>query len=134
MVIVSVGGVAVSLGFVVTQFLGGLSYNYGVEVGDIGTILVTVGLTVGFTASAALGVKRGIRRVSTFNMYLFVTLLVVAFVFGPTMFLVNNGTEALGGYVNNFVSMSLYAMQRTVASGLVPGPSFTGLGGSRSRP
>jgi len=109
MVIVSVGGVAVSLGFVVTQFLGGLSYNYGVEVGDIGTILVTVGLTVGFTASAALGVKRGIRRVSTFNMYLFVTLLVVAFVFGPTMFLVNNGTEALGGYVNNFVSMSLYA-------------------------
>jgi len=109
MVIVSVGGVAVSLGFVVTQFLGGLSYNYGVEVGDIGTILVTVGLTVGFTASAALGVKRGIRRVSTFNMYLFVTLLVVAFVFGPTMFLVNNGTEALGGYANNFVSMSLYA-------------------------
>ncbi|WP_254532960.1 BCCT family transporter [Natrinema gelatinilyticum] len=108
MVVISVGGVAVSLGFVVTQFLAGMSYNYGVEVGDLGTILVTVGLTVGFTASAALGVKRGIRRVSTFNMYLFITLLVVAFVFGPTAFLLTTGTEALGGYVNNFVGMSLY--------------------------
>ncbi|UHQ98009.1 BCCT family transporter (plasmid) [Natrinema zhouii] len=109
MVIVSVGGVAVSLGFVVTQFLGGISYNYGVEVGNVGTILVTVGLTVGFTVSAALGVKRGIRRVSTFNMYLFVFLLLVAFVFGPTSFLLNTGSEALGGYVNSFVDMSLYS-------------------------
>jgi glycine betaine transporter len=108
MVVVSVGGVAVSLGFVVTQFLGGIAYNYGVEVGDLGTILVTVGLTVGFTASAALGVKRGIRRISTFNMYLFSFLLVVAFVFGPTAFLLNTGTEALGGYINDFVGMSLY--------------------------
>jgi len=108
MVVISVGGVAVSLGFVVTQFLAGMSYNYGVEVGDLGTILVTVGLTVGFTVSAALGVKRGIRRVSTFNMYLFLTLLVVAFVFGPTAYLLTIGTEALGGYVNDFVGMSLY--------------------------
>lgn len=109
MVVVSVGGVAVSLGYVVTQFLGGVAYNYGVEVGDLGTVLVTVGLTVGFTASAALGVKRGIRRVSTFNMYLFSLLLVVAFVFGPTSFLLNTGTEALGGYINDFVGMSLFA-------------------------
>jgi len=108
MVVISVGGVAVSLGFVVTQFLAGMNYNYGVEFGNLGTILVTVGLTVGFTASAALGVKRGIRRVSTFNMYLFVFLLAVAFVFGPTAFLLSTGTEALGGYVNDFVSMSLY--------------------------
>ncbi|SNZ16878.1 glycine betaine transporter [Natronoarchaeum philippinense] len=108
MVVISVGGVAVSLGFVVTQFLAGLNYNYGVEFGNLGTILVTVGLTVGFTASAALGVKRGIRRVSTFNMYLFTFLLAVAFVFGPTAFLLSTGTQALGGYVNDFVSMSLY--------------------------
>jgi len=108
MVVISVGGVAVSLGFVVTQFLAGMSYNYGVEVGDLGTILVTVGLTVGFTVSAALGVKRGIRRVSTFNMYLFLALLVVAFVFGPTSYLLTTGTEALGGYVGEFVGMSLY--------------------------
>ncbi|MBV0903528.1 BCCT family transporter [Haloarcula salina] len=108
MVVISVGGVAVSLGFVVTQFLSGLAYNYGVEVGNLGTLLVTVGLTVGFTISAALGVKRGIRRISNFNMYLFAFLLVVVFVFGPTTYLLTAGTEALGGYIGDFVVMSLY--------------------------
>lgn len=109
MVVVSVGGVAVSLGFVVTQFMTGLSYNWGIQFGDLGTILITVGLTVGFTASAALGVKKGIRRVSTFNMYLFTGLLVVAFIFGPTAYLLNLGSEAFGGYVTEFIQMSLYA-------------------------
>lgn len=108
MVVISVGGVAVSLGFVVTQFLAGLNYNYGLQFGDAGTILLTVGLTVGFTVSAALGVKRGIRRISTFNMYLFLGLLFAAFIFGPTAFILNTGTEAFGGYVNEFIGMSLY--------------------------
>ncbi|MCT9098062.1 BCCT family transporter [Haloarchaeobius sp. HME9146] len=108
-VVLSVGGVAVSLGFVVTQFLTGLNYNWGVQVGDLGILLVTTGLTIGFTISAALGVDKGIRRISHFNMGLFVTLLVVAFLAGPTGFLMNLGTEAVGGYVNDFVEMSLYA-------------------------
>ncbi|WP_129113843.1 BCCT family transporter [Halegenticoccus tardaugens] len=108
-VVVSVGGVAVSLGFVVTQFMTGLSYNWGLQFGDLGTILITVGLTVGFTASAALGVKKGIRRVSSFNMYLFAALLAVAFIFGPTAFLLNLGSEAFGGYVTEFIEMSLYS-------------------------
>jgi glycine betaine transporter len=107
-VVVSVGGVAVSLGFVVTQFLTGLLYNWGIDFGNVGTILVTVGLTVGFTASAALGVEKGIRRISTFNMVLFTALLVGAFIFGPTTYLLNLGTEALGGYISDFVGMSLY--------------------------
>ncbi|WP_435335835.1 BCCT family transporter [Haloarchaeobius sp. TZWWS8] len=108
-VVLSVGGVAVSLGFVVTQFLTGLSYNWGIQVGDVGILLTTVGLTIGFTISAALGVDKGIRRISHFNMGLFVTLLVVAFLAGPTGFLMNLGTEAFGGYVGDFVEMSLYA-------------------------
>ncbi|WP_396613658.1 BCCT family transporter (plasmid) [Haloferax sp. S1W] len=109
MVVVSVGGVAVSLGFVVTQFMTGLSYNWGLQFGDLGTLLITVGLTVGFTASAALGVKKGIQRVSSFNMYLFAALLAVAFIFGPTAFLLNLGSEAFGGYVTQFIEMSLYS-------------------------
>ena len=108
-VVVSVGGVAVSLGFVVTQFLTGLSYNWGIEFGNLGTILVTVGLTVGFTISAALGVEKGIQRVSTFNMILFTGLLLLAFIFGPTTYLLSLGSEALGGYISDFVSMSFYA-------------------------
>jgi glycine betaine transporter len=107
-VLVSVGGVAVSLGFVITQFLTGLNYNWGVQVGDVGTLLLTMVITVAFTVSAALGVKRGIRLVSNFNMYLFFILMTVLFIFGPTAILLGLGTQAFGTYVTEFIHMSLY--------------------------
>ncbi|WP_436348130.1 BCCT family transporter [Natronorubrum sp. FCH18a] len=107
-VVLSVGGVAVSLGFVVTQFTTGITYNTGFEFSNPMLLLLTVGLTIGFTISAALGVNRGILRVSTLNVWLFAILLGALFVFGPTAYLFQLGTESVGGYISNFVQMSLY--------------------------
>ena len=115
-VLTTIGGVATTLGLVGSQFLTGLNYVLGVQVGDIGTVLVITGLTVGFTLSVAAGVRRGIRRVSYFNMVLFFVLMITAFVLGPTSFIMSAGTEALGGYINEFITMSLY----TNAAGAEP--------------
>ena len=67
-VFATIGGIATTLGFVGKQFLTGLQYNFGVSIGDGGTVLVITGLTVAFTVSVALGVKKGIARISRFNM------------------------------------------------------------------
>lgn len=107
-VVISVGGICVSLGFGVIQFLAGVNYNWGIQVGDAGTVLLTLGLTIAFTASAAVGVQRGIRRISDFNIVLFVGLLVVALVFAPLSFVLDLGSEALGGLISDFVAMSFY--------------------------
>jgi glycine betaine transporter len=108
MVVVSVGGVAVSLGFVVTQFTTGVTYNTGFVFSNLQLLLLTVCLTIGFTISAALGVNRGILRVSTLNVWLFALLLGGLFIFGPTAYILQVGTEALGGYIVQFPEMSLY--------------------------
>ncbi|GAB3678616.1 BCCT family transporter [Halopiger thermotolerans] len=107
-VFATIGGIATTLGLVGNQFLVGLEYSTGVSFGDAGTVLVITGLTVAFTISVALGVEKGIQRVSYFNMGLFALLTVVAFVLGPTVYIMTVGTQALGAYVNEFVSMSLY--------------------------
>ncbi|UWG51709.1 Choline-glycine betaine transporter [Halalkaliarchaeum sp. AArc-CO] len=107
-VLTTIGGVATTLGLVGSQFLVGLNYVAGVQVGDLGTVLVITGLTVGFTLSVAAGVRRGIRRVSHFNMVLFFVLMIAAFLLGPTSYIMTAGTEALGGYINEFITMSLY--------------------------
>ncbi|SEW26138.1 BCCT family transporter [Natrinema salifodinae] len=107
-VFATIGGIATTLGLVGNQFLVGLEYAGGITFGDAGTVLVITGLTVAFTISVALGVERGIRRVSYFNMALFALLTGAAFVLGPTVYIMTVGTQALGGYVNEFVSMSLY--------------------------
>ncbi|MDQ2049842.1 BCCT family transporter [Natronolimnohabitans sp. A-GB9] len=107
-VFATIGGVAATLGFVGDQFLVGLEWTTGTTVGDLGTILIITGLTVAFTISVALGVKKGIRRLSYFNLALFLLLLGATFVLGPTRYIMAVGTEALGGYINQFITMSFY--------------------------
>ena len=63
-VFATLGGVATSLGFVGSQFITGLEFQWGIVLGDLGTILVITTMTVVFTASLVLGVDRGIRRLS----------------------------------------------------------------------
>jgi len=107
-VFATIGGVATSLGFIGSQFITGLNYQWGIDLGSTGVILVITMMTLLFTVSMVLGVDKGIRRLSNFNMFLFVALLVATFIVGPTVFLVLMGTQAVGGMITDFISMSLF--------------------------
>jgi len=107
-VFATIGGVATSLGFIGSQFVTGLDYQWGINMGDLGILLVVTMMTLLFTTSMVLGVDKGIRRLSNFNMVLFVVLMFTTFIVGPTLFLVLLGTQAFGGMVTDFVSMSLF--------------------------
>jgi glycine betaine transporter len=107
-VFATIGGVATSLGFIGSQFISGLNFQWGIDLGTTGIILVVTTMTLLFTISMVLGVDKGIRRLSNFNMVLFFALLLVTFIVGPTLFLVLLGTQAIGGMVTDFVSMSLF--------------------------
>ncbi|WP_281193471.1 BCCT family transporter [Halorubrum sp. F4] len=107
-VFATIGGVATSLGFIGSQFVTGLDYQWGIDMGDVGILLVVTMMTLLFTTSMVLGVDKGIRRISNFNMVLFVALMLVTFVVGPSLFLVLLGTQAFGGMITDFVSMSLF--------------------------
>ncbi|SMO51421.1 BCCT family transporter [Halorubrum cibi] len=107
-VFATIGGVATSLGFIGSQFVTGLDYQWGINMGDLGILLVVTMMTLLFTTSMVLGVDKGIRRLSNFNMVLFVALMLVTFVVGPSLFLVLLGTQAFGGMISEFVSMSLF--------------------------
>ncbi|SFS98655.1 BCCT family transporter [Halostagnicola kamekurae] len=116
-VFATIGGVATTLGLVGSQFLVGVEWMTGVNVGDFGTVIVITGLTVAFTISVALGIKKGIRRLSYFNMVLFGVVTVATFVLGPTAYIMSVGTEALGAYANQFVTMSFYTGAETTMGG-----------------
>ncbi len=107
-VFATIGGVATSLGFIGSQFVTGLDYQWGLNFGDTGILLVVTTMTILFTISMVLGIDKGIRRLSNFNMGLFVVIMLATFIVGPTMFLMLLGSQALGGMISDFVSMSLY--------------------------
>ncbi|ELZ34072.1 BCCT transporter [Halogeometricum pallidum JCM 14848] len=107
-VFATIGGVATSLGFIGSQFVTGLDYQWGISMGNLGILLVVTFMTLLFTTSMVLGVDKGIRRLSNFNMILFVVLMLATFLVGPTLFLLLLGTQAFGGMLSDFVSMSLF--------------------------
>ncbi|MDJ1432027.1 BCCT family transporter [Halostagnicola sp. A-GB9-2] len=107
-VFATIGGVATTLGLVGSQFLVGIEWTTGASVGDLGTVLIITGMTIAFTASVALGVQKGIRRISYVNLGLFGLLTVVTFIVGPTNYITAIGTEALGTYISQFIQMSFY--------------------------
>jgi len=107
-VFATIGGVATSLGFIGSQFIAGLNYQWGIDLGNIGILLVVTTMTLLFTISMVLGVDKGIRRLSNFNMILFVALMLATFILGPTLFLLLLGSQAMGGMIAEFTSMSLY--------------------------
>ena len=107
-VVAAAGGATVTVGLAAQQFITGLSYNYGISIGDVGIILLITGLTIGYTASAVLGIRKGIMRISTFNVALFLFILVYVLVFSPISFIFNLGVAGMREYISNFVSMSLF--------------------------
>ncbi len=115
-VFATLGGVATSLGFVGSQFITGLSFQWGIELGDVGTVLVITGMTVIFTASLVLGVNKGIRWLSNFNMVLFFLVMVATLVFGPTVRILELGTQAFGRFITDFFKMSLYTQSTNQAA------------------
>jgi len=74
-VVAAAGGATVTVGLAAQQFITGLSYNYGIAIGDIGIITLITGLTVGYTASAMVGIEKGIKRLSIFNIFLLLFML-----------------------------------------------------------
>jgi glycine betaine transporter len=102
----TVVGVASTLGFGSAQINGGLAYlfdlpsNFGMQ------LLILAISTVLFIFSAWSGIGKGIKYLSNINMGLGFALLLLLFIVGPTLYILNMFTTTLGSYITNFFDMS----------------------------
>lgn len=101
-----IGLSSVSLGLAVPLISECLSALTGWQPGITMSIGILVVITVIFTASAALGLEKGISRLSDFNVYIFIALLVYLFLVGNPIFTLDYITDGLGLMAANFVRMS----------------------------
>lgn len=106
-VFATIVGVAATLGFGSAQITGGLSFLFGTPNNFTVQLIVLIIATVLFIWSAWSGIGRGIKYLSNINMVLAAVLLILLFIVGPTMYIVNMFTHTLGSYVTDFFRMSL---------------------------
>lgn len=102
-VFATVAGVSTSLGLGTMQINGGLNELFGIPENNLVRIIIIVVISVLFTYTAAVGIEKGISIVADINMILFVAIMVLCFVFGPTVFELNIMTEGIGSYLANII-------------------------------
>ena len=102
------GGAGTSLGFstpMIAELVGnvtGLSTDFAMEVA---IVIVSV---IFFGISVYLGLKKGIKRLSDFNMWLAFALLAFVLLVGPTVFLLKTSLNSAGLLVQNFVRLNTW--------------------------
>ncbi|MFC7704716.1 BCCT family transporter [Plastorhodobacter daqingensis] len=106
-VVATVMGVATSLGLGVLQVNGGLSHLYGVPEGFLWQVIILGIMFVAYMISAATGLEKGIRLLSTINLTVALGLMVFVLVFGPTIAILDIFVQGIGDYLQYFVFMSL---------------------------
>lgn len=93
-------GLATSLGLGVQQINAGLDYLFFIGQGSMQQILLIAGITLMATVSVVLGLDRGIRRLSQFNIFAALALLLFVFVAGPSLHLLDALVQNIGVYLS----------------------------------
>lgn len=100
-------GAAVTLGLGAPIITYNLSALINIEVNFTMTIIVTVVWVLMFSISAYLGIEKGIKRLSTFNMYLAGLFAVFILIIGPGVFILSYFSDSIAFLLSNYLNISL---------------------------
>ncbi|MDY6841986.1 MAG: BCCT family transporter, partial [Pseudomonadota bacterium] len=101
-------GVATSLGLGTLQLNSGLNYLFGVpSTGVVQVILIAVIASIAAT-SVALGLDKGVRRLSQLNILLAMALLAFVLFVGPTVFIAEGMVQSVGDYFDALPWLSFW--------------------------
>jgi len=95
----TVAGVATSLGLGTYQINSGLNYLFGVPENGTVQVIIVVVVTAAFMLSAVTGLDKGIKILSNMNVGIGSVLLLIAFILGPSLLILNVFTDNLGAYL-----------------------------------
>ncbi|WP_218221374.1 BCCT family transporter [Nesterenkonia sp. Act20] len=101
-------GVAVSIGLGTLQIHAGLASLLGISDSAWNFIMIIAVVTVIATISAVLGVDKGIKRLSNFNIWTAIALLLFVLVTGPTVFMLRGMIEWTGVYVSMLPELAFW--------------------------
>lgn len=103
-------GMAASMGSAVFLVSDGLASLTNGKIVSNGTTWVIIGIAivVTFVVSAASGVTKGIKILSTLNSRIYMGLGIFVFLFGPTVYILSLTSETFGAFLSDFVGISLH--------------------------
>ncbi|WP_110928704.1 BCCT family transporter [Bacillus massiliglaciei] len=106
-VIATVLGIATSVGLGVLQMNGGLNAVFGIG-NSVGIQMCIIAfMFIAYMISSTTGLQKGIKILSNLNLGLALAILVFVFIAGPTVFILDTFTLAIGDFFTHFIEYSL---------------------------
>ncbi|WNF24189.1 BCCT family transporter [Mesobacillus jeotgali] len=106
-VVATVMGIATSVGLGVLQMNGGLNAVFGTG-NSIGIqMIIILVIFIAYMISSSTGLDKGIAMLSNLNLGIAIVLLLFVLIAGPTVFIMESFTLAIGDYFANFIQYSL---------------------------
>ena len=106
-------GAAVTLGLGTPIITYNLAELFQIEVSFLLTVVITLIWVTGFTISAYVGIDKGIKRLSTLNMYLAGSFAIFIIIIGPGMFILNYFTDSIRYLFSHYIDFSFYTNSLT---------------------
>lgn len=106
-VVATVMGIATSIGLGVMQMSGGLNIVAGVGSSTLIQLGILALVFIAYMISSTTGLDKGIKHLSNLNLALALCFLVFVLTMGPTVFILETFTLAIGDYFTNFIQYSL---------------------------
>ena len=103
-----VAGMSASLGTGILTLSGGIQNIFGIEKSSILILLICFIIVFSFVLSASTGVMKGIRILSSINVYAFILIAIIFLLFGSLSFIVSISLKGFGDYMVNFFEKSTY--------------------------
>ncbi|GAA0608698.1 BCCT family transporter [Virgibacillus siamensis] len=100
-------GAAVTLGLGTPIVTYSIAELFNIEITFTLTAIVTIVWVIFFSVSAYLGIDKGIKKLSTLNMYLAVAFAIFIMIAGPGVFILNYFSDTVGFLFTHYVDMSL---------------------------
>lgn len=101
-------GAAVTLGLGTPIVTENLAELFNIEVTFLVTMIVTLVWVLVFSFSAYVGIDKGIKRLSTLNMYLAGVFALFILIIGPGVFILSFFTDSVRQLFSSYIDFSLY--------------------------
>lgn len=101
-----VGGLGTSLGLGVPMVSAVIGEIFGVQQSMMLSIIIIIIWVIIYSASAYMGLYKGIRKLSDWNVYLALGLALFVLLVGPSLFILSNFSNSFGLMLQNFAFMS----------------------------
>lgn len=104
----AVGSICISAGSAASTIAAAIADLIGINTSFALMVMVLLGTAVLYSISSLVGIEKGMRKISDWNVYFCIALLIFLFVAGNTQYIIDSMVNSLGILTRDFTRMTLW--------------------------